>query len=120
MELFLIWTEFWSIPKDSQMRAGSGQQKNEGIDMPMWLIDSFKGAPDELNCKIFDDYFEGKADYWETKMLRTKHIYKIREKEGLPVKKGVKEIFEYIKANNLKCAVATSTRRVSAEKHLAI
>lgn len=31
-------------------------------------------------------------------MLRTKHIYKIREKEGLPVKKGVKEIFEYIKA----------------------
>ena len=30
----------------------------------------------------------------------------------------LKEIFEYIKANNLKCAVATSTRRVSAEKTL--
>lgn len=25
--IILIWTEFWSIPKDSQMRAGSGQQK---------------------------------------------------------------------------------------------
>ena len=106
---------------DSERQSNEGWKwaaKKQGIDMPMWLIDSFKGASDELNCKIFDDYFEGKADYWETKMLRTKHIYKIREKEGLPVKKGVKEIFEYIKANNLKCAVATSTRRVSAEKTL--
>ena len=27
-----------------------------GVDMPMWLIDSFKGAPAELCCKLFDDY----------------------------------------------------------------
>lgn len=106
---------------DSERQSNEGWKcaaKKQGIDMPMWLIDSFKGAPDELNRKMFDDYFDGKADYWETKKLRTEHIYKIREKEGLPVKKGVKEIFEYIKANNLKCAVATSTRRVSAEKTL--
>ena len=66
---------------DSERQSNEGWKwaaKKQGIDMPMWLIDSFKGAPDELNCKIFDDYFEGKADYWETKMLRTKHIYKIR------------------------------------------
>ena len=24
-----------------------------GVDMPMWLIDSFKGAPAELCCKFF-------------------------------------------------------------------
>lgn len=71
--------------------------KKQGIDMPMWLIDSFKGASDELNCKIFDDYFEGKADYWETKMLRTKHIYKIREKEGLPVKKVLRKYLSILK-----------------------
>ena len=41
--------------------------------MPMWLIDSFKGAPDELNRKMFDDYFDGKADYWETKILAQAH-----------------------------------------------
>lgn len=87
---------------DSERQSNEGWKwaaKKQGIDMPMWLIDSFKGAPDELNRKMFDDYFDGKADYWETKKLRTEHIYKIREKEGLPVKKGVKEIFEYIKAN---------------------
>ena len=89
-----------------------------GVDMPMWLIDSFKGAPAELCCKFFDDYYKGVIDYWEAKELRTKYVYKIRETEGIPVKKGVKDIFEYIRNNGLKCAVATSTRRESAEKTL--
>ena len=89
-----------------------------GVDMPMWLIDSFKGAPAELCCKFFDDYYKGVIDYWEAKELRTQHVYKIRETEGIPVKKGVKAIFEYIRNNGLKCAVATSTRRESAEKTL--
>lgn len=89
-----------------------------GVDMPMWLIDSFKGAPAELCCKFFDDYYKGVIDYWEAKELRTQHVYKIRETEGIPVKKGVKDIFEYIRNYGLKCAVATSTRRESAEKTL--
>lgn len=89
-----------------------------GVDMPMWLIDSFKGAPAELCCKFFDDYYKGVIDYWEAKELRTQHVYKIRETEGIPVKKGVNDIFEYIRNNGLKCAVATSTRRESAEKTL--
>jgi len=89
-----------------------------GVDMPMWLIDSFKGAPAELCCKFFDDYYNGVIDYWEAKELRTQHVYKIRETEGIPVKKGVKDIFEYIRNNGLQCAVATSTRRESAEKTL--
>lgn len=89
-----------------------------GVDMPMWLIDSFKGAPAELCCKFFDDYYKGVIDYWEAKELRTQHVYKIRETEGIPVKKGVKDIFEYIRNNGLKCAVATSTRCESAEKTL--
>ena len=89
-----------------------------GVDMPMWLIDSFKGAPAELCCKFFDDYYKCVIDYWEAKELRTQHVYKIRETEGIPVKNGVKDIFEYIRNNGLKCAVATSTRRESAEKTL--
>lgn len=89
-----------------------------GVDMPMWLIDSFKGAPAELCCKFFDDYYKGVIDYWEAKELRTQHVYKIRETEGIPVKKGVKDIFEYIRNYGLKCAVATSTRCESAEKTL--
>lgn len=106
---------------DSERQSNEGwlwAAEQLGVDMPMWLIDSFKGAPVELCCKFFDDYYKGAIDYWEAKELRTQHVYKIRETEGIPVKKGVKDIFEYIRNNGLKCAVATSTRRESAEKTL--
>ena len=106
---------------DSERQSNEGwlwAAEQLGVDMPMWLIDSFKGAPEELCCKFFDDYYKGAIDYWEAKELRTQHVYKIRETEGIPVKKGVKEVFEYIRNNGLKCAVATSTRRESAEKTL--
>lgn len=106
---------------DSERQSNEGwlwAAEQLGVDMPMWLIDSFKGAPAELCCKFFDDYYKGAIDYWEAKELRTQHVYKIRETEGIPVKKGVKDIFEYIRNNGLKCAVATSTRRESAEKTL--
>lgn len=106
---------------DSERQSNEGwlwAAEQLGVDMPMWLIDSFKGAPAELCCKFLDDYYKGAIDYWEAKELRTQHVYKIRETEGIPVKKGVKDIFEYIRNNGLKCAVATSTRRESAEKTL--
>ena len=106
---------------DSERQSNEGwlwAAEQLGVDMPMWLIDSFKGAPAELCCKFFDDYYKGAIDYWEAKELRTQHVYKIRETEGIPVKKGVKEVFEYIRNNGLKCAVATSTRRESAQKTL--
>lgn len=106
---------------DSERQSNEGwlwAAEQLGVDMPMWLIDSFKGAPAELCCKFFDDYYKGVIDYWEAKELRTQHVYKIRETEGITVKKGVKDIFEYIRNNGLKCAVATSTRRESAEKTL--
>lgn len=106
---------------DSERQSNEGwlwAAEQLGVDMPMWLIDSFKGAPAELCCKFFDDYYKGVIDYWEAKELRTQHVYKIRETEGIPVKKGVKDIFEYIRNNGIKCAVATSTRRESAEKTL--
>lgn len=106
---------------DSERQSNEGwlwAAKQLGVEMPMWLIDSFKGAPANLCCKFFDDYYNGSIDYWKAKQLRTQHVYKIRETEGIPVKKGVKEIFEYIRDNGLKCAVATSTRRESAEKTL--
>ena len=106
---------------DSERQSNEGwlwAAEQLGVEMPMWLIDSFKGAPNTLSCQFFDNYYHGKIDYWEARKLRTEHIYKIREKEGLPIKKGLFELLDYIRENGIKCAVATSTRRESAEKTL--
>ena len=108
---------------DSERQSNEGwlwAAEQLGVEMPMWLIDSFKGAPNTLSCQFFDNYYHGKIDYWEARKLRTGHIYKIREKEGLPIKKGLFELLDYIRENGIKCAVATSTRRESAENALPI
>ena len=121
MEIKGIIFDMDGILVDSERQSNEGwlwAAKQKNVEMPMWLIDDFKGAPATLCKKFFDDYYHGKIDYDETKKLRTDYVYRLREKEGLPVKKGVDVIFKYIKEHNLKCAVATSTQRESAEKTL--
>ena len=84
---------------DSERQSNEGwlwAAEQLGVEMPMWLIDSFKGAPNTLSCQFFDNYYHGKIDYWEARKLRTEHIYKIREKEGLPIKKGLFELLDFI------------------------
>lgn len=106
---------------DTEVQSSLGwlwaaQQK--GISMPVGLIDRFKGAPAEVSGKMFSEYYDGKYDYWEMRKLRVEHIYKIRETESVPAKKGVTELLEYIREQGLLCAVATSTKKESAEKSL--
>lgn len=106
---------------DSERQSNEGwlwAAKQQNVTMPMWLIDSFKGAPASLSCQFFDDYYKGKIDYWETRELRSEYVYRLREKEGIPVKKGLFTLLDYIRRKQLKCAVATSTRRESAENTL--
>lgn len=108
---------------DSERQSSEGwlwAAKQQNVTMPMWLIDSFKGAPASLSCQFFDNYYKGKIDYWETRKLRSEYVYRLREKEGIPVKKGLFMLLDYIRRKQLKCAVATSTRRESAENTLHI
>ena len=49
---------------DSERQSNEGwlwAAEQLGVEMPMWLIDSFKGAPNTLSCQFFDDYYHGKT-----------------------------------------------------------
>ncbi len=108
---------------DSERQSNYGwlsAAKEKNVEMPMWLIDSFKGAPAKLSKQYFDDYFKGQLDYWETRQRRSDFVHELRKKEGIPIKKGLYELLEYIRLNGLKCAVATSTYREGAYKTLSI
>lgn len=106
---------------DSERQSTLGWKlaaKDNNIDMPEWLIDSFKGRPAEYSKLLFDDYFKGKADYWQLRQQRIEHVHEIRQREGIPVKKGLFELLNYLRNKNIPCAVATSTQKESAEKTL--
>jgi HAD superfamily hydrolase (TIGR01509 family) len=106
---------------DSERQSNLGWEfaaKQQGVEIPMWLVDSFKGAPNYLSKSFFDDYFKGKIDFWETRQMRTDFVYELRKKEGIPIKKGLFVLLDYIREHNIKCAVATSTKRESAENTL--
>lgn len=106
---------------DTERQSNLGWQwaaSQQNIELPTWLMDEFKGASPKDSAKKFNDFYQGKVDFWEVRKLRTEYVYKLREKEGVPVKKGLFDLLDYIKDNGLKCAVATSTRRESAYKNL--
>ena len=106
---------------DSERQSTLGWKlaaRDNNIDMPEWLIDSFKGRPAEYSKLLFDDYFKGKADYWQLRQQRIEHVHEIRKREGIPVKKGLFELLNYLRNKNIPCAVATSTKKESAEKTL--
>lgn len=106
---------------DSERQSNEGWRiagTQLGVEIPTWLIDQFKGAPRDLSRQWFDEYFHGKISYDEARQLRTDHVYQMRETEGIPVKNGLYDLLQYIRNEHLACAVATSTRRESAEKTL--
>ena len=51
------------------------------IEMPMWLINQFKGSPAHMSEKYFNDYFKGELNYWEMRNERTQYINKLRKIE---------------------------------------
>lgn len=106
---------------DTERQSNNGWLKaaeQQGEVMPVWLIDTFKGATMEANKREFDKFFNGRIDYYKTRQLRTDYVMELRRAEGIPVKKGLYKLLEYLEKNQIPCAVATSTRRESAERTL--
>ena len=62
-------------------------------------------------------YTEG-FDYDALKIRSRKMFFDRIEREGVPIKKGLYELLDFLKQNNNKMAVATSTSRQSCERML--
>lgn len=67
---------------------------------------------------LFDAYFDGKATYDVFGKRKNEHFRQILEERGVPEKKGLHEILEFLKADGYRIALATSSRRETAVHHL--
>lgn len=84
------------------------------IDIQDELIDKIQGRNPAAIRKVFMGRFGEDLDYDGAR--RVKHeFFEEMTKEGIPVKKGLKELLEYLKESGIPAVVATSTERIRAE-----
>lgn len=76
------------------------------------------GGRKDVNKKKFEDKIGRGIDYFEFREVVMAEMSEHIEKNGLDIKSGVVETLEYLKANNYKIALATSTQEDKATKYL--
>ncbi len=84
---------------------------SSGIEIPDHLIQSIVGVNAKKSEEIFMDYFGKSFPYSEIRKIRLEYSTKLIEKEGIPVKKGLHELLDFLSVRKISRAVATSTER---------
>ena len=92
--------------------------KKLGIHMKDELIASFRGTGEKEKRRHFKEAFGSEELYDEAFTLRTVYAKEWIDKNGLPVKKGLVELLEYLKKENIPAALATSANRKKAMGYL--
>ena len=85
--------------------------KKLGIHMKDELIASFRGTGEKEKRRHFKEAFGSEELYDEAFTLRTVYAKEWIDKNGLPVKKGLLELHDSLKRDNIPAALATSTNR---------
>lgn len=86
-----------------------------GITISMELMDECRGKSSEAIGQILKSEFGEEFDYGRICMFKNQIYHEMIKKDGVPVKKGLKELLEFLKEQKIPAAVATSTGRNSAE-----
>nr|WP_317358515.1 HAD family phosphatase [uncultured Tyzzerella sp.] len=94
----------------------AGQQFNICIENKH--LAKMRGGNINVIKAIFEDIFGKDVDFYKVRQLREDIKDNYILKNGIPVKEGIEDFFKYIKNNNIKMAVATSTVSEVALKYL--
>ncbi|NNJ30857.1 HAD family hydrolase [Lacrimispora defluvii] len=93
-----------------------GNQLN--IDLPLAFINSFKGCSAKTSEALFKERFGQDFDYVSARAKRTQYMKEYISQKGVPIKKGLFQLLNYLQDNQIKRVVATSTDRKLTEFYL--
>lgn len=86
-----------------------------GVTISTELMDACRGKSTQAIGGLLRAEFGEDFDYDRICMFKNKIYHEIIEKDGVPLKKGLKELLEFLKEQKIPAAVATSTGKNSAE-----
>ncbi|KXS50438.1 HAD family phosphatase [Halanaerobium sp. ST460_2HS_T2] len=93
-----------------------GEEKGYNFDED--LFDQLIGTDINTTKNIFKDKFGSDFSYDKMRKRKCKIMAKKIEKEGVPIKKGLNETIKYLKENDYRIAVASSSSKETIEFYL--
>ncbi len=94
----------------------------EHFGLPMDHIEEFcnkiAGGTKHTNKIVFDDFFDTDVDYFDYRDIVSAGVERHAAENGYEVKKGVKELFDFLKDKGVRIALATSTEKDRATRFL--
>ena len=91
--------------------------KKTGIPLTDEMILSFRGRNKKMNEEMFHSWFGEDAPYKEVRKYRDEWILRYLDEKGLPEKKGLRELLDYLKSLGWKLCIVTGTAREDASKY---
>lgn len=92
--------------------------KENGYEITQQLIDSTRGLDRRKTRKLLEERFGEGFDFQKFSDKSREYMDEYIVENGMPMKKGLKELLEYLKRTGRKCAVASSTERPRVECYL--
>lgn len=103
-----------------RLTSGFWKQAGEriGEDIPMEFLDSFRGRNPAAIQEAFLEQFGPEFEFERCRDIKTRLQYEYVREYGIPLKKGLLELLDYLKEHGIRMAVATSTDRGLADAML--
>lgn len=89
-----------------------------GVDVPEEFTYCFRGRNPAAIREAFLERYGADFDYERFREIRTRLQYDYIREKGVPFKKGLMELLDYLQKKGIKAAVATSTDRKLADTML--
>lgn len=89
-----------------------------GYDIKSKDIAKIRGTSVENGKKIFEEIFDENFEFYTIKEASTAYMNEFIDKNGVPIKKGLNELLEFLRKNNIQIALATSTDNKTAVYYL--
>lgn len=80
-------------------------------------LSQMRGGTRERNRMLFEQWFQGRISYDQGREIRTRYQEIYIDQYGVPVKKGLVELLDYLSFHQIPAAIATSTNRKSASRY---
>lgn len=89
-----------------------------GFPITRELLESTRGADRESCMRVFNRELGTDFDFYSVRRYRQEYVDTYLNKNGVPLKPGLKELLQFLKESGFRVGLATSTEEATAGKYL--